>query len=153
MKLAFWTIVMAGLLMVAAVLAACQTGGSEYPQSGDVGSGPGELRGTVRARSGVVLMPGTVVNVRLVDVSRSDGRSETIAEQNISNPRSVPVEFSLRYDPTRIDPRNRYEVQARVEVDGRPRWINTTARPVLTSGNPGRRGDAVEIWVEQVSTR
>jgi uncharacterized lipoprotein YbaY/heat shock protein HslJ len=102
--------------------------------------GPGEeglVSGTVTYRQRIALSPTAVVEVKLVDVSRADGQAVTIAEQRIQpEGRQVPIAFELRYDPSRIQQRRRYVIQARILEDGSLRFISTDAYPVITGGNP-----------------
>jgi uncharacterized lipoprotein YbaY/heat shock protein HslJ len=117
--------------------------------AGGAGGSPREARvtGTVTYLQRIALPPGAVVEVKLLDVSRSGAPSVTIAEQRIRPAgRQVPVAFELRYDPRRIEERRRYAVQARILVGGRVRYINTEAHPVITGGHP----DTVKIIVRPV---
>jgi putative lipoprotein len=44
----------------------------------------------------------------------------------------VPIPFEIAYDPARIDPRTTCAAQARIEEDGRLRFITYTRYPALT---------------------
>lgn len=102
------------------------------------------VTGTVTYRQRIALTPSAIVEVKLLDVSRADAPAVTIAEQTIRpEGRQVPIEFELRYDPRRINPRHRYTVQARILEDGRLRFISTQAYPVITGGN----SNTVEVIV------
>ncbi|HIK43418.1 MAG TPA: YbaY family lipoprotein, partial [Leptolyngbyaceae cyanobacterium M65_K2018_010] len=71
----------------------------------------------------------------------------TLASQSmITGGRQVPISFELVYDPTQIEQRFSYAVQARITVDGQLRFINTTRFPVITQGHPSQ----VEVRVEPV---
>ncbi len=95
--------------------------------------------GTVTYRERIALSPGAVVTVQLRDTSLMDVASELIAEQVITNPGQVPIEFEVRYNEDDINPRNTYSIQARItESDGRLAFINDTAYDVITRGNPTR---------------
>lgn len=107
------------------------------------------VTGTVAYLPRIALPPQAVVEVKLLDVSQADAPAITIAEQTIAtNGRQVPIPFSLSYDPEAIDPRHRYAVQARILVNDRLRWINTTQYPVITQGNSSN----VDVLVEPVSS-
>lgn len=100
-------------------------------------SGQASVTGTVSYRQRIALTPDAVIEVKLVDVSRADAPSITIAEQRIRvDGRQVPIAFALRYQASRIDSRYRYAVQARILEGGSARFITTQAYPVITSGNP-----------------
>ena len=99
--------------------------------------GEGLVSGTVTYRQRIALSPTAVVEVKLLDVSRADGQAITIAEQRIQpEGRQVPIAFELRYDPSRIQQRRQYVIQARILEDGRVRFLSSDAYPVITGGNP-----------------
>jgi len=105
------------------------------------------VTGTVTYRQRVALTPGAVVEVKLLDVSRADAPSVTIAEQVIKPAgRQVPIEFELRYDPRRIEQNRRYAVRARILEGVKLRFTSTQVYPVITGGNP----NAVEVIVSPV---
>jgi uncharacterized lipoprotein YbaY len=107
------------------------------------------VTGTVTYLQKIALPPTAVVEVKLQDVSLQDGPAVTIAQQTISlDDRQVPVPFTLLYDPTQIDPRRTYAVQARILVAGQLRFINTITYPVITNGRPTQ----VNIVVDPVSS-
>jgi uncharacterized lipoprotein YbaY len=108
-----------------------------------------KLTGTVTYRQRIALPPNAVVEVKLQEVSRLDAPAVTVAEQTIqTNGRQVPIPFELSYDPSRIDSRFTYVVQARILVDNQLQWINTSAYRVLTQGSPTTN---VEVIVNQAS--
>ncbi len=105
-----------------------------------------KVTGTIAYRQRIALTPSAVIEVKLVDVSRADAPSVTVAEQTIKPAgRQVPIEFELSYDPGRIEERNRYAVQVRILENGSLRFLTTQSYPVITGGNPS----TVEIIVNQ----
>lgn len=95
------------------------------------------VSGTVTYRSRMALPPNAVLTVRLVDVSRADAPSVTIAEQRISTAgKQVPIPFDMAYDRSKIVERNRYSIQAEIRDAGRLLFITDTNYPVITQGNP-----------------
>lgn len=109
----------------------------------------GQVSGTVTYRQRIALPEDAVVEVRLQEVSRLDAPAVTIAEQIIETEgQQVPFAFTLDYDPSDIDPRYTYVVQARILVDGELQWINTTAYRVITQGAP----NTVEVVVSPART-
>lgn len=105
------------------------------------------VTGTIRYLQRSALAPNAVIEVKLLDVSRADAAVITIAEQTIeSEGRQVPFRFELRYDPRRIDPRNRYAVRAQILENGKLRFISTRAFPVITNGNP----NTIEVIINPV---
>jgi len=107
----------------------------------------GLVTGTVSYRQRIALTPDAVIEVKLLDVSRAGAAAVTIAEQTIKPAgRQVPIAFEIRYDPSGIDDRNRYVIQARILEGGQLRFINTRAYQVITGGHP----KAVDVMVEPV---
>ena len=102
------------------------------------------VTGAVMYLQRIALSPEAVMEVKLVDVSRADAPAETLAEQRITSPGQVPVKFEISYDPSKIDPRHTYAVQARITEGGRLRFISTRSYPVITRGNP----NTIEIRVD-----
>lgn len=95
------------------------------------------VTGTVSYRQRIALAPDAVVKVQLLDVSRADAASETIAEQTINaENRQVPFSFELKYDPNAINPRSRYAVRAQIYESGKLRFNSTRLYPVITGGSP-----------------
>ena len=94
------------------------------------------VSGTVAYRERVALPPDAVVEVRLVEASRADAASETIAAVTVdASGRQVPIPFSLGYDTARIDPRNRYALRAEIRsATGELMWITDPVVPALGSG-------------------
>ena len=80
---------------------------------------------------------GVVVTVKIEDVSRADAPAVTIGQQVIENPeQQVPIPFEIEYNPADIDERYVYALRARIEVDGKLWFINTSRYAVITRGNP-----------------
>jgi len=112
-------------------------------------AGPAPLRvsGTVAYRERIALDPSAEVVVQLLDVSRMDAPSVTLAEQRIkADGRQPPFAYELQVDAARIDPRMRYAVSARILRGGQLLFINDTQYPVLTQG-AGRTADLVLVRV------
>ena len=103
-------------------------------ESNDEDSGP-PFVGTVKDRSDNPVA-NAKVTVTLADTSLMDAPSKTIATQVIEGQTAPPFKFALAYDPKAIDPRNTYSVSARIEVDGKLRFITDTHTPVITRGAP-----------------
>ena len=95
------------------------------------------VTGTISYRQRIALSGSAVVEVKLLDVSRADAPSVTIAEQTIKPAgRQVPIAFELAYDLQRIDPRGSYSIQVRILDRNKLRFTNTDAYPVITGGHP-----------------
>lgn len=150
---------LAGLTLALAMATGCQSRSVQKsspasaaaavdPSASPTITAPSALRGTVNAREHAPIPEQATVFVRLADVSRADGPLAVLGEQVIRSPRGWPIAFAVPYDPAMMDPSHRYEVQVRIDVEGKLHWINTTATPALQDA-----GKPVEVWVEQISTR
>jgi uncharacterized lipoprotein YbaY len=97
----------------------------------------GTVSGTVTYLQRIALPPSAVIQVELQDVSLVDSPAKLIADEKITlGERQAPVPFELKFDATKIDANHRYAINARILVDGRLRFINNTAYPVLPQGHP-----------------
>ena len=95
------------------------------------------VTGTVTYLARVALPPTAVVKVQLIDVSRADAPAVTLGEQIISTGgKQVPFFFEIPYDPAKIEANHTYAVQARIEEDGRLRFINDQRYAVITRNAP-----------------
>lgn len=109
-----------------------------------------ELTGTITYRERVALPAGSVIEVKLQNVSNMDVPATVIAESTIlTTGENVPIPFTLKYDPARIDARYSYSVSARILIDGELSWITTSNVPVLTGDAPP---SDVEVLVSQVES-
>jgi putative lipoprotein len=99
------------------------------------------ITGTATCRERIALRPGAVLEVDLHDISRADAPSEPIAAARIPVSGQVPIPFSLPHDPTRVTPRGRYAVRARLLYGDQVAFRSDTVHPVLSMGG----GRTVEI--------
>lgn len=104
------------------------------------------LIGTVAYRERIVLPPSAAVEVRLLDVSRADAPSKTIARTLIRPAGQVPIPYRLRFDASKMEPRHNYALHAQITVDGQLWFTSTTHHPVFTGGT-----DKTDILVQRVS--
>ncbi|HVK42810.1 MAG: hypothetical protein K0Q62_518 [Phenylobacterium sp.] len=95
-----------------------------------------EVTGSVFYRERIMLAPPGVVTVTLADTSLMDAPATVIATQVIPNVTAPPINFRLAYDPATIIPNHTYSISARIEVDGKLRFITDTHTPVITRGAP-----------------
>jgi putative lipoprotein len=134
-------------LLVAALLAGC---GGDSPSPPEPESKPmATLSGTVIYRERMALPMNAAINVRLLDVSLQDVPARVLAEQNIdARGKSVPIPYSLEYDPSLVRDNLSYAVRAEIrDAAGDLLWTTDTVHPVLTRGAPS---DGVEIRVVRV---
>jgi uncharacterized lipoprotein YbaY len=106
------------------------------------------ISGTITYRDRSALPRDAVATVELREIVRSDIRPITIARQTVTGIRSVPVQFSLDYDPTQIDNRRSYVLHASITSQGREIYSMRTDVPVL--GN--RPNTNVQLLVESTSS-
>jgi putative lipoprotein len=99
----------------------------------------GRITGTVSFPQRVALPPDAVVLVQLQDVFLPDAPSPFLAEYKTTvGGRQVPIPFTLKFDPAKIDPKHPYVVEASILVHDQLRFTNDTAYLVLTQGHPAK---------------
>jgi putative lipoprotein len=117
------------LLPLLAGLAACETS-SPKDSSAESAKPPRavSLSGTASYRERIALPADARLAVEIRDVSLMDAPAPLIAKVEIPTAgRQPPLAFTLDYDATRIVPRNRYAVSARItDGTGRLIWITDT---------------------------
>jgi uncharacterized lipoprotein YbaY len=135
--------------LAGSIAAGCggKSASTDSPGGGTTPAGGAKVTGKVTYVHRIAMPPDAVLVVQLMDVSRADARTEMLGEQRVGfEGRQVPIPFEIDFDPARIDQRHSYSVQARILVDGEPRFISSTAHPVITRGNP----TTVEVVVTPV---
>jgi putative lipoprotein len=94
----------------------------------------GTITGTVSYLQRIALPSNAVVQIELEDVSRADAPAFILSSQQlIAGDRQVPFSFSLNYDAASIVETGRYNVRARIFIDGTLRWMSDTATRVITN--------------------
>ena len=102
-----------------------------------IGSRQERVTGTITYRQRIALSPNAVIEIKLLDISRADAPSVTIAEQTLRPAgKQVPIAFELQYESARIDTRHSYAIQVRIFESGKLRFINSQPYPVITAGHP-----------------
>lgn len=107
------------------------------------------VRGTIWYRERMMLPHNAKIHVILEDVSRMDVAATVIAETFLKPEGGPPYDFSLRYDPAKIQPNMRYAMRVRIEADGQLMFINTEHIPAFAR-DPG---DSINIMVSRVSSQ
>lgn len=79
------------------------------------------------------LPPDTEVTVRVMDVSAANGRGEVLAEETVVNPPRMPVMVRVEFQAEDAVLRRGVNVEARVAVGGKLRYMTTSAHPITTS--------------------
>ena len=93
------------------------------------------ITGTVSYRESHPMPPSAVVIVTLADTSVTDAAGK-IGAHVIEQPRTVPVDFSVGFDPADIIDSHSYTVEATISSCDALLWTTDTAYPVITRGNP-----------------
>lgn len=138
--------------LLAVGLVAC---GAETPSTtgaAETGDAMATLSGTVTYRERMALPINASINVRLLDVSRMDVPARVLGEDNrAAQGQSVPIPYSIDYDPKLIRDGMSYAVRAEIRsAGGKLMWTTDTVHPVLTRDAPS---DGVEIRVVRVPDR
>lgn len=95
------------------------------------------LHGSILYRERIALPPNARVEVQLLDVSRADARSATIAQTSFRPRGQVPIAYRLRFDEAKLKPRRSYALRATISVDGKL-WFTSTRRHAVEIGGPDR---------------
>lgn len=124
-------------------------GGTLLMRAGDPPSPEDEsnacITGMVTFTEDVTLSEDTFAQISLLDTSLMDAPAKEIGVLVIANPETFPIPYEVCYDPSLIRENHTYTMQARIENSaGSLLYINDTAIPVITRGNPT---DQVEIPV------
>jgi len=107
----------------------------------------GRVKGTATYRERMALPPDAVLEATLEDVSKADAPAEVIGRVRIEKPGNPPIPFEIPYDPSRIDPRHRYVVRARILVPEKIHFNTDQQYPVLT----GEEGKDVALMLRRAS--
>lgn len=105
------------------------------------------ITGTITYRDRSTLPRDAVATVELREVLRSDLRPVTIARQTISPAPRAPIPFSMEYDPTEIDSRRTYVIDANITAGGRQIYAMRQSAPILN----GRPTTNVTLLVESTT--
>ncbi|MFN4242832.1 MAG: YbaY family lipoprotein [Tepidisphaerales bacterium] len=135
------SLIAAVVLVLAGWLGGCQAGGGAgTPPS----AAAGVVEGRVFYRERIALPPGTVMTVRLLDVTDST-RPKTLATERRTIGPLNPAPFTLRFSPRQIREDRAYQVRAELDAAGQ-RWGHEQQYPVLSGGAPAY----VEIRVHRL---
>jgi putative lipoprotein len=100
---------------------------STEPVIGPGTSANAVIVGEAYYRERIALPQGAKLVVTLEDVSRMDVASTVLSEKSLELTATQPYSFELAYDPSRIISRMRYNLRARILVDGHLRFISVQA--------------------------
>lgn len=106
---------------------------------------PPHITGSVTYRQRVNLPPDAVLEIQLLDLTRTDVPAEALNTVTIASLPTVPIYFKVRYDARRIEPDRIYALRARILVGGEPLFLSAGNTRVLTGGHPGHLDLVLEM--------
>ena len=105
----------------------------------------GRVHGSVTYLERMLLPESARMRVRLLDVSGSDAKAEAIAEHSTPVTGAPPFTFDLRFDPTKVDSRGAYAVEAEILIDGKRHFATPEPKRVSI----GDAAATVEVLVKR----
>ncbi|WP_105903465.1 YbaY family lipoprotein [Vibrio gangliei] len=141
------------LLLISSIIAVsaitgCTTNQTETAMSATTTTEAAQMAsvtGTIAYRERIALPETAVVSVTLEDISLADKAADVIATDSfVTGGKQVPFEFKLDYDANKIMPNHRYNVRAKITVNGKLRFTSDTITPVITDEN---KTQAVQIMM------
>ena len=114
-------------------------------------SGTGSVSGSVTYLQRIALPDDAVITVQIQDTSLADAPAKVLGEQVIrTNGKQVPFEYEVSYDTKVIQDNHTYTMSARIsDGSGKLLFINDTAIPVITRGNPTEDVEIIVVQVQQ----
>ncbi|WP_081454187.1 YbaY family lipoprotein [Vibrio furnissii] len=126
-------LILASSVLLGSVLVGCQNAEDTSPMTQTTPAAMQTVSGTMAYRERIALPDNAVVTVTLQDVSLMDAPAKVIATQTFETKgKQVPFAFELAYDSAQIDARHTYSVSARIELNGKLRFITDTHYGVIT---------------------
>lgn len=123
-------------VVLGSVLFGCQSSESEKEAAMQ------NITGTIAYRERVALPDNAVVTISLQDVSLMDVAADVISTTQFeTNGAQVPFNFDIEYDGSKIKPGHTYSISARIEIDGKLRFITDTMNAVITDENNTQKVD------------
>ncbi|MEN8200618.1 MAG: META domain-containing protein [Thermodesulfobacteriota bacterium] len=106
------------------------------------------IEGSIFYRERIMLPPDAEVSIFLEDNAKMDIAAEVVAKSSFTPQGGPPWNFSLEYDPAKLQDNGRYGLLVRIEVEGKLLFINTSHIPAFGQGS----GVPVEIMVSRVGS-
>jgi putative lipoprotein len=94
------------------------------------------------------LAPSGLVELKLIDISKADARSISLAELRLRCGGLMPIKLPLTFDTSLIDPRRSYALAARIEIDGQLRYLTTSRHSI----EPATVSGTQRVTVDQIAT-
>lgn len=96
-----------------------------------------EIGGTVSYLARIALPPDAILIIRVLDTARAGAPARVLVEQRYElDGAQVPIPFSATIDRDLIGKKARLSVNARIEQQGKLRFISDRAYPPLKDGQP-----------------
>ena len=112
------------LLCLVLLLAGCATHGAV-------------VTGSASYRERMALLPGTVLEATLEDVSKADAPAVIVGQTRLENLGNPPFDFAIPYNPKDIVTNHSYVVRARILSGTDVLFVTDTAYPILTMAHKG----------------
>jgi len=110
---------------------------------------PDTVSGTITYLTRMALPPQATIEVQLLDTTLQDTTATVIAEEKFElGNRQVPVPFTLKYNPGKIDGKHAYSVSARIVIGTILKFVSDQAYPVITGGHASK----VDLILKPVET-
>jgi putative lipoprotein len=109
-------------------------------------AGEAVLLGEATYRERMALPSGATLEVRLLEQGPGEPPRE-IAAARVDAPRSVPIPFTLHYDPDRRAPGAVYRIEALILVGERPWFATPVPAPEV---RPGRQDEPIVVLLQRV---
>lgn len=125
-------------LLLSGLVGACSSGDSGPAEAIATADEPpateNAVTGTLGYRERMLLRPGSVAEIWLLDTSLADAAATEIAYQRIENVGQQPVPYRLEYDPADIREGMQYSVRATISRNGEMLFTTDRHYGVLTRG-------------------
>lgn len=108
------------------------------------------LRGKVTCSTTSAIEEGAVAKISVVDCCLMDVRSKKLGSVEVSNIKSFPFEYEVKFDDSKVDLGIEYgfTVNCRIEKNEKLLFINDTAHPIIQDGEIK---DSVDVAVIVIS--
>ncbi len=123
-------------LLSSLALGACDRGDTSGDKAGSAPRSAGVITGQLKLRDAapVELPPEAIVTVRLLDGTRSDAPPSEVLSQQVATGGTLPLDYSLKFDPKSIEKMATYLVDANITANGQLIYLTQESLPVLTQG-------------------
>lgn len=89
------------------------------------------IHGSIWYRERIMPPPDAEIKISLVDVAKKDIAATVVASRRFAVADGPPWDFSLQYDPQKLNSMGRYRLQVRLEAGGRLHFSSTSHVPAF----------------------